>query len=172
MSDFIFAYTRQQEQLVVLFLEDLQWTRESLTVLQYLNRQMATLPLMIIGSYRDNERPKLPNELPGMHHFKLERLSNEEITRLSQAMLGDVGQQPEVLTLLQRETEGNAFFLVEVVRALAEKAGRLKAIGEMTLPEQLLPEGIQTIIEQRLTYIPVKAQALLQLAAVAGQFEQ
>ncbi len=160
---------RNQKQIVVLFLEDLQWAVESLDILKYLNRQVSGLPLLIVASYRDNERPELTDELPGMQHLKLNRLSDNEIANLSQAMLGTVGQQPQVLELLRRETEGNAFFLVEVVRALAKEAGQLSAIGEMTLPDQILPQGIQTLIEQRLAYIPIESQALLQLAAIAGQ---
>jgi hypothetical protein len=32
-------------------------------------------------------------------------------------MLGEAGKQPQVVDLLERETEGNVFFLIEVVRA-------------------------------------------------------
>ena len=39
---------------------------------------------------------------------------------------------------------------MEVVRALAEKAGKLSQIGQIELPAQLLPQGIQSIIERRM----------------------
>jgi len=44
-------------------------------------------------------------------------------------MLGEAGRSADVLDLLERETEGNVFFIVEVVRALAEEAGGLFNIG-------------------------------------------
>ena len=160
---------RQQTQLMVLLLEDLQWTSESLTVLQQLNRVVADLPLLIIGSYRDNEYPTLPNLLPEMHLLKLDRLSNAEIEALSISILGEHGQQGEILDLLQRESEGNTFFLVEVVRALAEEAGQLRQISDMALPDQLLPEGIQTIVKRRLEQVPIHMQNLLRLAAIIGR---
>ena len=48
------------------------------------------------------------------------RLTTDEISELTASMLGDeVGYRPAVLELLERETEGNVFFLVEVVRTLA-----------------------------------------------------
>src|SRR5262249_43199459 len=124
----------KQQQPVVLILEDLQWAAESLDVLKLLGPMVQDLPLLIIGSYRDDERPDLPADLPGMQVIRLERLSGEGIAQLSVSMLGDAGRRPEVLELLKKETEGNVFFLVEVVRALAEQAGRLTEIGRATLP--------------------------------------
>ncbi len=85
-------------------------------------------------------------------------------------MLGESGKQPDVVELLQRETEGNVFFLVEVVRALAEEAGQLERIGMVTLPAQVFAGGIQQIIERRLSRVPRSALPLLQLASVMGRW--
>ncbi|MBZ0298760.1 MAG: serine/threonine-protein kinase PknK, partial [Anaerolineae bacterium] len=123
-------------QPVLLLLEDLQWAAESLEILNTVTNMVASLPLLIIGSYRHEERATLPKELPGMELLTLDRLGDDEIIELSVSMLGESGRQKEMLTLLRRETEGNAFFLVEVVRALAEAAGRLSMVGDMTLPER------------------------------------
>jgi tetratricopeptide (TPR) repeat protein len=84
-------------------------------------------------------------------------------------MLGEVGTQPDVLTLLQRETEGNAFFLVETVRALAEEAGQLAAIGMMPLPDRVFAGGVQRINQRRLSRVPDWGQPLLKCAAVIGR---
>jgi len=160
---------RSQQQPVVLILEDLHWASESLDILKQLNTIVQDCPLLIIGNYRDDERPNLPGELPKMQVIKLERLSDQGITELSVSMLGEAGKQPEVLQLLKKETEGNVFFLVEVVRALAEEAGQLSNIGYMTLPRQVFAGGVQQIVQRRLARIPQEAQALLRLAAVAGR---
>src|SRR6185295_1308069 len=100
------------------------------------------LPLCVVGSYRHDERPKLPDELPGMKALRLERLDVASIEALSYSMLGDVGREPHVVELLQRETEGNVFFLVEVVRTLAEETGRLEDIGRATLPDSVFAGGV------------------------------
>lgn len=160
---------QQTHQPILLILEDLQWTQESLALLAYLSRQIAQAPILIIGSYRDDERPDLPQQLPHMQIMHLARLGQQEMATLSVSMLGQAGQQPEVLDLLQRETEGNAFFLVEVVRTLAEEAGRLSAISSADLPKKLFPRGIETIIERRLTRVPERAKPLLTGAAVLGR---
>ncbi|MEZ4512172.1 MAG: protein kinase [Chloroflexota bacterium] len=159
----------QQNQWMLLILEDLHWASESLDVLTQLNRLVEHLPLLIIGTYRNDERPSLPNELPQMQTITLERFSPAEMSQLSTSMLGHAGAKPEILTLLQRETEGNPFFLVEVVRTLAEEAGRLSDIEQMTLPTTLFPKGIETIVRRRLAQLPAHMQPLLPGTAVAGR---
>lgn len=159
---------QRQTQPMLLMLEDLHWTGESLDVLSRLLEQ--ALPhLMIVGSYRDDERPDLPAKLPTMRLIKLPRLTGDDVRELSSAMLGDAGRQPEVVDLLTRETEGNVFFIVEVVRALAEEAGRLDQIGTLNLPQSIAVGGMQRIIERRIARVPEQARALLEIAAVTGR---
>lgn len=153
----------------LLILDDLHWTAESLEPLKHLNRLTPGLPLLIVGSYRNDEKPDLPGELPGMQAMTLSRLNDVEIVELSESMLGAVGTQPQVLDVLKRETEGNAFFMVEVVHALAEEAGRMLNIGRMTLPESVLAGGIQRVITRRLNHLPDLIQMWLKPIAVAGR---
>jgi predicted ATPase len=160
---------RRHKTPLVLILEDLQWTGESLDLLAYLIPLVEDLPLLILASYRDDERPEIPEKLPGANVLKLERLTQLGIAQLSSAMLGSAGRQSDVLDLLQRETEGNVFFLVEVVRALAEEAGQLARIGTTTLPAQVFAGGIQRIVERRLSRLSPGSRPLLQIAAVAGR---
>jgi tetratricopeptide (TPR) repeat protein len=156
-------------QPVLLLLEDLHWAVESLEVLKTLNNMVSSLPLLIVGSYRHDERAALPQDLPGMSLLMLDRLGKSEIEELSVSMLGEAGRQSGMLALLQHETEGNAFFLVEVMRALAEEAGRLSKIGGMVLPERVMAGGIQEVIQRRLEHVPTEARGLLQIAALAGR---
>jgi predicted ATPase len=160
---------KRQKQIVLLLLEDLQWAAESLEPLKQLNRLVAGLPLLIISSYRDDERPDLPQELPEMQAVRLGRLSHEAIVELSASMLGEAGRQPQIVELLQRETEGNAFFMAEVVRALADEAGRLAEVGRAGLPETVFTGELRRVMQQRLQRVPSNALELLKLAAVAGR---
>jgi ABC-type oligopeptide transport system substrate-binding subunit len=163
------AFGRQERPAVVI-LEDLQWARsESLAMLNRLTQGVSNLPVLTIGNYRDDERPHLPDELPGMHVLKLARLSEQSIAELSASMLGPAGRREAVVGLLQRETEGNPFFLVEVVRALAEEAGQLERVGVMTLPMRVFADGVRELVRRRLNRVPEPARPLLQLAAVAGR---
>ncbi len=154
---------------VLLIVEDLQWTSESIEPLRALIKAVPEMRLMIVGTYRNDERPDLPDELPEAKVIALERLSEPEIERLSVAMLGAEGAQPQLIHLLEQETEGNVFFMVEVVRALAEMAGNLQDVGRLTLPERVVAGGVQAIIRRRLDQAPTWAQPALRLAAVAGR---
>lgn len=161
---------RQQVQPVLVLLEDLHWAIESLSVVKRMIQIADSLPIMIVGSYRDEEAPLLPDELAGIRHLKLDRLTTDEISELTASMLGDeVGYRPAVLELLERETEGNVFFIVEVVRTLAEDAGDLNSIGNMTLPQQVLAGGVHAVVQRRLARVPLEAISLLKYAAVAGR---
>lgn len=162
-------FQRQTHPLLVL-LEDLHWAGdESLEVIRRLLPSVPRMPLLLVGSFRDAEYPILPQTLPGSIVMKLARLSVEGITDLSVSMLGEAGRRVNVTELLQRESEGNPFFLIEVVRALAETAGQLAGIGEIALPERVFPGGIKAVVERRLSRIPPGNLPLLRLAAIFGR---
>ena len=161
---------KRQTQPVVLILEDLQWAVEGLLILKLLQHGINDHAWMIIGSYRDDESPHLPDELPWANKMKLARLTQEETALLSQAMLGLAGQQSRLIQLVQQQTEGNTFFIVEVIRTLAAEAGRLSAIDSLQLPATIMAHNIQTLLQRRLQQLPPWTQPLLQLAALAGRY--
>ena len=136
-------------------LEDLHWARDdSLTLFARLARAAPGLPLLLVGNYRDDEEPELARRVPEAQSIHLERLGRQQIARLSRSMLGRAGERPEIVEFLGRETEGNLFFLVEVVRALAEQAGQLDRVGEVPLPEHVLTGGIEELARRRVDRVP------------------
>lgn len=161
---------RKQHQPIVLIFDDLQWASpESLVLLYRITRLTADQPLLVVASYRDDERPDLADFLPDMQPLKLSRLSKEGIAALTESMLGEAGARDEVVYLLERETEGNTFFIVEVMRALAEEAGQLDQIGATTLPQRVFATGISSLIRRRLSRVSDEERQLLQAAAVIGR---
>ena len=155
----------------MLILEDLQWFRsDALALVARISRLAERAPLLIVGSCRDDEAPDMPRRLPGMRPLHLDRLGAPHIAEMSELMLGAAGRGPQLIDLLQRETEGNAFFIVEVVRALAEEAGELSQIGRLTLPTSVFAGGVRQVINRRLGRVPESARPLLQTAAVAGRY--
>jgi hypothetical protein len=165
----ISAVFERQTQPLLMMLEDLQWVTEDLLVLKRLLAQVASLPLLVVGTFRDEERPLLPQELPQANLIRLNRLDTVAIAQLSRSMLGDGGQKAHIVNLLQQQSEGNLFFIVEVVRTLAEEIGHLDQIGAATLPMGLFSHGMQKVIERRLRRVPDEAFDLLALAAVVGR---
>ncbi|NDJ52746.1 MAG: protein kinase [Chloroflexi bacterium] len=168
---------RRQGAPIVVILEDLHWAHESLAILARVAKIAPQLPLLMIGTYRNDEQPDLPSMLTEMADIdpvpqviELERLNYQEIAELSVAMLGEaIGRKDQVLSLLQRETEGNVYFIVEVVRILAEEAGELALVGERPLPENMFVGGIRTVVQRRLARVADNARPLLRIAAVIGR---
>jgi len=154
---------------LVLLLEDLHWETESLEALTVINRIAADVAILAVVTYRTEETPNLPDQLPNAQKLLLPRFDQYAIAELSASMLGDSGTQPQVLTLLQDETEGNVFFLVETVRALAEEAGGLQSVGSSTLPRTVFTGGVRRIIQRRLDQVPEQYRTLLKIAAIAGR---
>ncbi|MBZ0288252.1 MAG: tetratricopeptide repeat protein, partial [Anaerolineae bacterium] len=162
-------FARYNNPLLII-LSDLHWADdESLQLLARLLPMVGQKRLMLVGSYRDDERPRLAEQLPDMNLLKLKRLDAQGIEQVLVSILGDIGHNRELIALLERETEGNMFFLLEVVRALAEEAGQLDQITMMRLPEKVVTGGVQAIIDRRLERVPADDRPLLNLAAVAGR---
>ncbi|MDX2077325.1 MAG: protein kinase, partial [bacterium] len=157
------------QQPTVLMLEDLHWASADVEIVGQLAEATKDKPLLIIATYRDDEMPYLPEDLPNAELLKLNRLNREAIRQLTSSMLGVAGEADHVVDLLDRETEGNAYFIVEVVRVLAEDAGSLSEIGKRTLPEKVFAGGIRTVVKRRLDRLPDDYRPLLSLAAVAGR---
>mgnify|MGYP005844392157 CR=1 FL=1 len=107
---------RHISDTVVLIIEDAHWaSSETFAVLRQVSQLAPELHLLVVAAFRDDERPDLPALLPDLRLIQLNRLEPDDVARLSAAMLGDGGRQAAVADLLVRESEGNVFFLVEVV---------------------------------------------------------
>ena len=160
---------RGQSRPVLVLLDDLQWIAEDLKPLQHLVATVKSLPVMIVGGFRDDERPKLSEKLSGMRLIKLKRFNETEAADLSTSMLGQAVGQTDVVGFVHQEAEGNAYFMVEVVRVLAEEAGQLQEVGRVTLPNFIFAKGIQTVVRRRLERVSQEYHPILKLAAVAGR---
>lgn len=94
------------------------------------------------------------------------------MTALSASILGEVGRRPDIVTLLLRETAGNAFFVVEVLRDLAQAAGTLGQIGQLDtsrLPSEFGSGGVLAVLTRRLGRVPRATRPFLHAAAVFGK---
>ena len=127
---------------IVLLLEDLQWVTESLLPLQTLLRFVAHLPLLIVGTYRNDERPHLSKDSIGNAGTDPATAVRAGHCRIKRVDVRGGSHQPGLLDLINRESEGNTFFMVEVVRALAETAGSLSEVGHRTLPTKVFSGGV------------------------------
>ena len=170
LVEVVVGMLQRQPQPMLLLLEDVHWARsDSVKLLQAVAPLTSGLPLMIACSFRDDERPDLPSTLPWMQLLELGRLPVDQIASVSESMIGPVGRRADVVAFLERETEGNPFFLVEVVRALAEEAGSLDRIGTFALPDKVFAGGVRRVVQRRLRDLPSESRPLLRAAAIIGR---
>ena len=138
---------------ILLILEDLQWAAQSLEVIPYFTRLIKESRIFLIASYRIDEKLENASLLSDLEPLHLSRFNHDELARLSRAILGEAGRDPEIVTLLQQQTEGNTFFAVEIIRYLTEMAGGLDRINQINLPETILPDGIKGLVNRRIAHL-------------------
>lgn len=171
LSAVVVSLFRAEREPMVLFLEDLQWSgSESFALLDELVGLAASQPLLIVCSCRSEERALCPALPAAMRTLQLPRFAADDIGEACAALIGaNKSVPPELVALLVRETEGNAFFLVEALRALAEEAGSIAALQTAALPDRIFAGGIQTLIHRHLSAVSTRGRPLLRAAAVLGR---
>jgi tetratricopeptide (TPR) repeat protein len=171
LAELLTEAVMRQKQPFLFILEDLhQAAGESLDLLSLLLNRLEQLPsVFVIGTYRPDEMGDLPEALQQATHITLNRLQTDDLQRLSYSMLGEMNADAQMVDFIERETEGNTFFIVEVIRTLAESAGSLRDIATVTLPRSLLAEGMQNVIRRRIALLPPESHQLLYYAAIQGR---
>src|SRR5262249_37913202 len=88
-------------------------------------------------------------------------------------ILGEGHATPALVNYLVAETEGNAFFLVEIVRALAQDAGELSdvqaAVQARADGDGVVTDKITQILDRRLRQITGEEWTWLEATALLGR---
>lgn len=173
-----------REHPVVLVLDDIHWAdKPSLLLLRFLLRRGEPIPLLILGTYRDTDLDRshpLADVLADLRRescverVDLSGLGLDEITSFMELAAGHDLDSPgiELAKAIHRETEGNPFFLSEMIRHLAESGYIVQREGQWvsdySLDEVGIPEGIREVIGRRLSALSTTVNATLSIAAVIG----
>ncbi|HVK74533.1 MAG TPA: AAA family ATPase [Kofleriaceae bacterium] len=158
------ALVRSLTGPTVILLEDLHWAGgESLALLGWLTRVAAESRLLIVAT----TRAEVPGQ-PGVETIKLGRMSRSELEELAVAVLGPLGDRPDLIELLATGTGGVPLYVVEALRLLAAQAGSLDEIGTMRLPASLAIDVLDRALRERLARLPAHARPLIELAATVG----
>lgn len=160
----------QSEEAILIIIEDLHWAGgENIALFNWLVTQANADRLLLIGSYRDDEFAILKDLVHSNKHLKLDRMSSQAIADLSVSMIGEIGRDPRIVEFLKQHSEGNVFFLIEIIRALGDWAGRLQHIAQLELPANILSHGIRDVLERRMKPLSANYKTMLRYAAVIGR---
>jgi tetratricopeptide (TPR) repeat protein len=155
---------------LVLVLDDIHWgDKPTLLMLRHVFERTAGAPVLLVCTAREVEAAQsepfmeiigpLRRE-PGFERIALSGFDEAEIASLVAAH----GQpSPELVRRLREQTDGNPFFLEEMLRA----AGG--SLSEEALDRMPVPEGVKELISRRLTGLGEDAVGVLVLAAVVGR---
>jgi len=171
---------------VLLVLDDIHWaTRPTLLLLKHLARSDEGTRLMLLGTYRDTDLDRVApladvladlRRLPGVSRVPVGGLGVEEVVALMERVAGHPMDQDgwALATAIHGESEGNPFFVGEILRSLREEGaiivdddGTWRAAGAV---ESLgIPESVREVVGRRLDRLPDAANEVLSAAAVVGR---
>jgi PAS domain S-box-containing protein len=175
-----------QDSPLIIFLDDLQWVDEgSIELLERLSESTSGHPVVLIASFRDKE---VDRNHPLMMTF--ERLKEKDISLIDIPVrpfgIEDTGriisdilleEEADVIPLakeLHQRTNGNVFFVLEMLRSLVEQGVVLLEDNKYrydlaALKKAVIPSDIVEMVIKRLEDISEENQKILSCASVMGK---
>jgi DNA-binding SARP family transcriptional activator len=174
---------------LLVLLDDLQWAdRSSFQLLLHLGKRLAGGRILILGAYRPEAIPHQSAKEHLRHPLftilnEFQRLFGEIQVDLSLAdgrlFLGEyLDCQPNCLEQdfrekLYQHTQGNALFLVELLRAFKERGelfqNQATWVPGSRLDWERLPARVEAIISERLGRLDPTCRCLLEAASIQGK---
>jgi class 3 adenylate cyclase len=171
---------------VCVVLDDLHWAdAQSLALLKHLLRSTEQAALEVIITYRDSDLGKDHpltavladlRSLQGVQRLALHGLGADEVAEIMSAVAGHE-LEPDGVELagqIAAETDGNPFFVGEILRGLSESGGLVfdedaQRWSLDTTAGIRLPESVREVIERRVERLGEQSLEVLRLAAVIGR---
>jgi len=163
-----------QRNTLLLVFDDLQWADKStLRLLQHVVPELPGSRILIVGTYRDTEVDRTHplsealasmNRTEALTRLSLSGLSEHDVEQYLEET-GHVQAAPDFVRRVRAETDGNPFFLHEVVQQLAETTGR-RTEAQFEL---VIPDGVKEALGRRLDRLDRETIDLLHVAAVLGR---
>ena len=150
-------------QPVLIVLEDLHAAdRSTLLLLEFVGGQLQSMPLMVIGTYRDLEARLRADSCDSLARLgrtgrvlQLSRLAAGDVAALVRDEIKDADDR--LVATVFETTHGNPLFVDEIVRDI-------RAHGQRSG----LPLGVREVIRQRLAPLSPEARTVLEACAVLG----
>jgi hypothetical protein len=177
-----------QDAPTLLVLDDLQWAaRPTLLLLRHVVRSPTPMRLLAVGTYRDTELgpghplAELLADLrrdDGIERLLLSGLDQAGVAAFMEQAAGHGLDDGDLVLAraIHQETEGNPFFVREVLRHLTETGAVERQDGcwatRRPVEEVGIPEGVRDVVGRRISRLSKEANRTLRVAAVVGaEFE-
>ena len=172
------------ERPVLLVVDDVHWAaKPTLLLLRHVLRTAEPLRLLVVATYRDSDVGRghpladLLADLPRLDGAEKLLLSGLDVPEVATFMERAAGHEldedgTDLARAVWRETEGNAFFVVEVLRHLTESGALEQRDGRWVLARTVhdlgVPEGVRDVVGRRLSRLSDEANRVLACASVMG----
>ncbi len=159
------------QPLIVVF-EDLHWIDAGTQVfLNLLADAIGSARVLLLVNYRPEYRHEWGNK-SSYTQLRLEPLGKESAGEMLAALLGDSGELAGLKQFIIDKTEGNPFFMEEMVQALFEEGvlarnGAVKQVRPATAIR--VSPTVQGILASRIDRLPPREKELLQTLAIIGR---
>ncbi|HSH04706.1 MAG TPA: tetratricopeptide repeat protein [Anaerolineae bacterium] len=157
---------------VVFWLEDIHWLDgESITFITRLVHNINKYPFAMMATSRPTaDKQKLLWTAIAYQHLSLQSLPTHSLVKQATQILG----QPltaNAVRLLEQRSEGNPFFVEQILFYLQEKGGlvQIDNIWHLSRQQDFLPDDIRTIFMARLDQLTEKVKEVVQYASVVGR---
>ena len=155
---------------LVVVLDDLHWAdRSSLELVRHVTRAAAPARLLLVLAYREADDepghplPAVLEELGRARGFARIRLGGLALEEVRRFVPEDAGLGDTVVRDLHARTGGNPFFVAELARTAAERA------GEGAATATAVPDSVRQVVLDRLRPLPADSRRALDAAAVLGR---
>jgi class 3 adenylate cyclase len=160
------------KQPLVVILEDLHWIdAETQELLDLLVDSVASARILMLVNYRPEYRHAWSNRTC-YTQLRLDPLGGQSADEMLHALLGGHTSLQSLKRLIVEKTQGNPFFMEEIVRALVEQ-GVLVRNGATRLTKPLteihVPPTVHGILASRIDALPTSEKDLLQTLAIIGK---
>ena len=183
LTAFVEFLGRLAKHAPVLFvIDDLQWGDEgTYALLSHIARSVSTTSVLIVGTYRNSESDRsdgLSSVLETCTRFHvLEQINLSNLTKAVTveliAALGRTVPSNEVTDLIYSGSEGNPFFVEELLRHLIERGVLVDSDGHLRFGSKLdspdVPGSLRIVIGRRLARLGRETRKVLDAAAVIGR---
>ncbi len=180
VSQFITNISREAPLLVIL--DDLQWADESsLLLLHYLALGVYEEALLLLGAYRDtyiDETHALSPVLTELNRERLlqsvslDRLSFPEASEMIKRILKQEDVPKEFCTRVFAKTQGNPFFIEEVIKSLKEEDVICRKQNTWKIGKGsriAFPATVKSVFKTRIKRLDDKSQKVLRMASLIGK---
>jgi predicted ATPase len=157
---------------LIVIVEDLHWVdSETQALLNLLVDGIANARILMLVNYRPEYHHEWGNR-SNYTQVRLGPLAPEDAAEMLSALLGDNIELGPIKRLIAQKTQGNPFFVEEIVQALFEQ-GFLARDGEAKITRPLIeikvPPTVQAVLASRIDRLLSDDKELLQTLAVIGR---